>query len=183
MSEVSISVHFLGLSHQETHQLAAESGVAGRIIATNGRWTCFVPFEENQVTEIALAVPDIALLWIYAADYALTLNFFLARHPLGEVSVVWHREPSDPPAIPASERLLDALAKHGVLSVEAAERFAALARSEVTPADAREVRDKAAALLGLPAYEWLSPRACLDTSVEAMRDRFSDAEDIVEDDS
>ncbi len=107
MSEVSISVHFLGLSHEETRELVALAGLAGRIIATNDRWACFVPFEEDRVTEIALAAPDIALLWVYAADYALTLSFFQTQHPLGEVSIVWHRELSDPPGTPPSAELLD----------------------------------------------------------------------------
>jgi len=182
MSEVSISVHFLGLSHEETRELLASVGVHGRIVATNERWTCVVPFEEDQVTEIALAAPDIALLWVYAADYALTLSFFQAQHPLGEVSIIWREELSDPRGVPASAELLDALAKRGALPLENTERFAELVRGKATAFEAREIRDQAAALFGLAAYEWLSPRGCLDTSVEAMRERFLDAEDVVEGD-
>src|SRR5450755_2831333 len=158
MSEVSISVHFLGLSHEETRELLASVGAHGRIVATNERWTCVVPFEEEEVTEIALAAPRIALLWVYAADYALTLSFFQARHPLGEVSIVWHRELSDRPGAPASAELLDVLARRGALSLENTKRFAELARGEATALKAREIRDQAAALFGLAAYEWLSPR-------------------------
>ena len=184
MSEVSTSVHFLGLGPQQTRKLAVASGFAGRIVATNQRWTCFVPFEDDQAMQVVLAASGVALLWTYAEDYALALSFFHGGALVGEGTLAWYEETYAPPVTPPSAELLDALAKVGVLSSEGVEQFAALTRQVAAGAIERDpVRDAAAAILGLAAYQWLSPRACLDTSVEVMRGQHPAAEDVDEDES
>jgi hypothetical protein len=40
------------------------------------------------------------------------------------------------------------------------------------------VRDGAAALLGIPAYEWMSPEYGYDTSIDEIRRLFPGAEEL-----
>lgn len=178
MSEVSTSVHLALMSHAETRALVTRADIGGRIVATNAKWTTFVPFDEEREVEVATAAPGIALTWAYGADFGLELMLFRAGEPLGGVSLAWHGGGSvGPPG--SAPAFTETLVRVEMLSREAGEHFRDLAR-KVSAGEVRGdfVRDAAAKILSLPAYRWLSPIGYVDTSIEALRELYPEAEDI-----
>lgn len=175
MSEVSDNLHFWEATPRDVKRFALAAEVAGRIVASNERWTTFVPLEDDAGTSILLAAPVLGLRWTYFEDFGLGLAFFDAGAELGRLELGWQ----DAPLSPVLPNLMEVLRNKGVTDSFASLEQLARAVSAGTCAP-RLVRDRAAALLGLPAYEWLSPRYCRDTPLDEIQRLYPNAEDLDE---
>ena len=179
MSEASMSVHFWRMGGDEIRQLATSQAVSSRIVASNGFWTCVVPFEAEGATQLAKVAAHIALVWSYYGDYALNLEFFDGGREAGAISLIW--QPGMAPRAHAEMpvELLSYLVTQGVLTSTASAELEALARAVMNEEiSGEDVRDAAAKIFRLAAYEWLSPDVCLDKPIEAFRQWYPEAEDI-----
>ena len=161
----------------QTRDLATATGVGGRIVASNERWTSFVPIEQDGINELAAAVPGLALSWLYAEDFGLGMTFFEATDILGELRFVWALAHNQELATSVDLGLTNVLDSMGILDGidQLLKLTAAIAAQKRRP---HEIRNAAAAMLGLPAYQWLSPRYCCDVSIEELRSRFPHVEDV-----
>ena len=178
MSELSQSLHFWRASHAQARELLNALSQPARIVASNDQWTCIVPTEVEALMGIAHVAPGIVALWSYVADYALEIVFFRDGEELGQLVFSWYRdagfEATSDPESPVAE-----LVRVGVLTANVAVGLATLEKEVANGlAGSTAVRDRAASLLGLAAYEWLSPETCFDTSLEDMHKQFPEAEDI-----
>jgi len=173
MSEVSQSLHLLHATRASTRSIALASRIAGRIIAHNGKWVTFVPFEEDEVPIMAAAVPGVCLRWVYFEDFGLHIEFWEAGVELGRVDLKWQAGEGSVISTIQDTRLLT----RGVsLPLEP---FSSLVRSIAVQLEPpASLRDRAAALLELPAYQWLSPFSVLDTPLDSARQLFPEAEDV-----
>jgi hypothetical protein len=178
LSEISQSLHLWRASRTEARDLLNRLSESARIVASNDRWTCVVPVEVEALMAIARAAPAIVALWSYVDDYALEIVFFRDGTELGQLVFSWHRDAGFE-ATSNPESPTDELKLAGVLTHEAKLELAALSE-EVQTGRARgeAVRDRAASLLGLAAYDWLSSETCFDISLEEHREQFPEAEDV-----
>lgn len=55
MTDVSESLHLLHATNASTRSIALASRIAARIIAHNGKWVTFVPFEERELLTMVAA--------------------------------------------------------------------------------------------------------------------------------
>jgi hypothetical protein len=172
MSEQSESVHLWHADRNQVRRVAHESGVLGRIIASNERWTCFVPFEDESSEAFARGTPGLTLIWTYSADFGLWIALFEAGRKLGTLGFEWGTAPGE-----ASAVVIDRLRRDGIF-----EEFDDLLRLAVavTPEgkDPKTLRNAVAARLGLAAYDWLSPAYSRDTPLEEIQAEFPSAEDL-----
>ena len=173
MSENSESVHVWQRNASEVSQIARLNGINGRIVASNERWTCFIPFEDGFSELFAKRAKGFVVVWKYADDFGLWISAFDAGRELGTLAFEWGAL-----SRPVSQALLEWLKDRS--RGDAMDDLLGLA-AEVGPLGRkpREVRDAVAGRLGLPAYDWLSPHYARDTPIEEIQDEFPDAEDIL----
>jgi hypothetical protein len=177
VSETSETVQFWRATPADVRAAAAAADVAGRIVASNECWTSFVPLEDDEASQLASEAPGTALVWQYSTNYGLGLAFFHAGDLQGEAWFRWETLPGEPPHEASPAALLSFLAENRILdSVVELEQLAQEVRVEQRAPE--EVRDRAAELLRLPAYKWLSPTWCRDTPIESARERYPQAEDV-----
>lgn len=178
MSETSQSLHFWSSSKARIRRVLQDSAVvAARIVAENQRWICVVPSEIDALMEIAAAAGSLVAIWSYTEDVALEIIFYEDGREVGQLVFVWFAPPGFDETEPESP--IDALVDAGVLTADSGAELAEL-REDVRfgKAQGDAVRDRAAKILGLAAYEWLSPEHCLELPLEAFRKRYPDAEDV-----
>lgn len=179
MSELSKSIHFWHTPRDAVRQPAASARAAGRIVASNTNWTCVVPFESAAFQQFAAAAPILALVWSYYDDAALNLEFVEAGSNVGVASLIWEPRLAPSSRAGVDPALVSLLIERGVLSRASAIDFLALAQDVSNGEIAgEEVRDRVATLLGLAAYEWLSPEACVSISLEHFKSAYPEAEDL-----
>ena len=175
MSEASETLHLWGATPSRVRELALTCGVMGRILGSNGRWTSFVPIEDDEVERFAAAWPGLTMRWLYFEDFGLGLDFWEAGSPIGGLKFSWHASQADA----ATPGLVQRLRSKGV--IESIGPLQELARGVLTGVNSPTVvRDRAAALLELPAYEWLSPRYSREMSIEQLVRLLPDARDVEE---
>ena len=172
MSEQSESVHVWRQDPNAVRAAANSAHIAGRIVASNDRWTCFVPSEDETSNLFAQCVAGIALVWSYAEDFGLWLTLFESGRQVGTINFEWGTAPQ--PEVAKMHKLLSDIgiaARLGDLHQMA---------SEVEPQGRapRDVRDAIAAALGLAAWDWLSPQYSSDTALEELRLDFPEAEEV-----
>jgi hypothetical protein len=175
MSERSESLHFWRSGREDVRRLVVSQNAGGRIVACNDRWLCFVPFERMEEDRVIANSKGLVLKWSYNDDYGLGLTFYRDGNELGEAAFVWGDEPPSadlPPELASELRPLE------VLSTNLGEIERVVQDVLARRVSAPDVRDRVGRALGLAAYEWLSPRDCIDMPIEAFRDSFPDAEDI-----
>jgi hypothetical protein len=173
LGEASESLHVWRATHGQTREFLLAAGVFGRIVASNERWTTFVPSENDEITKSVSLLPGLTLHWIYFEDFGLGLNFWENSKELGRAEFRWEAglELSIAPS------LLESLRARRVL--DSFERLHELARDVVAGVCLpRDVRDGAAAMLGVPAYAWMSPGYGRDTSIDEIRRLFPRAEEL-----
>ncbi|HKO53848.1 MAG TPA: hypothetical protein VJV79_39345 [Polyangiaceae bacterium] len=176
MSEVSRSLHFWKGGHAELRLLAEKQSVVGRFVGANERWACAVVYGPEDEQQLLASAPGIVLVWWYADDYALNLAFHQAGRRIGELSLAWG---SAKASAPLRAPLLCWLLQEAVLDGSRVEQLLQLAREvDAGTLGGEPVRDRAAAILGLPAHEWLSPEMCIEVPLEQFREAYADAEDF-----
>lgn len=174
----SMSLHFWHAEPDEVRRALAAQHAAGRIVAANGQWVCFVPFDPSDEQKIIPRSRGLVLKWTYYEDYAINLEFFDDGERLGQASFIWGVElaghaptASVPPQLGSKLRGIGLAA-----SVDQRERLAPRVATGVM--DPEEVRDCAARALGLAAHECLSPQTCLDMPLDEFRSDYPEAEDV-----
>lgn len=178
MSELSESLHFWRTSPAQVAEMVRAAAVPGRIIAANERWTSFVSLEEHEHEQLAESVPALTLHWAFAEDFCLMLTVRDAGKLVAECELGWSPIPEETAPVPMRSNHLEALLEIGIL-VEPAARLELLASAVVArTAIPEQVRDAAARLLGLPAYEWLSPSYCADLGLSQLRQQYPSSEDV-----
>lgn len=178
MSELSESLHFWRVSAPKVRQMVEAVGAPGWIIAESERWTSFVSLEEHEHEQLAETVSAITLHWAYAEDFCLVLTVREGDTLLGECELAWSKVPGETAPVPMRSEQLDRLVEMGIF-VDDPAQLETLA-SAVIAGEARpeQLRDLAAQLLGLPAYEWLSPSYCADLGLAKLRERYPTADEI-----
>lgn len=172
MSEFSESVHVWGGDAASIAALARTSGVAGRFIASNERWATFVTLEDENAEAFVQAVPGLALIWQYADYVGLSITLFDSGRKFGTLDLSWG-EPHEP----ERGHFLEQLGLPGI--VDAFEQLGRLATDVGgTGRNPRELRDRAANALRLPAHEWLSPAYVRDTGLDETQAEFPNARDV-----
>ena len=180
MSESSNSLHFWRTNRLQLRECVRVCRAGGRIVASNEDWTCFIPFEDEFFESVALGAARLVLHWAYDEDFGLRLSFFCAGRALGRLSFECSRSEESPLAA-ASNELSDELSVVGALSGASFQALRDLANEVLAGATSgTDVRDRAADILCLPAYAWLSPLNCIEQSLASFRRAFPDAEDIDE---
>lgn len=173
MSEAAHSLHFWHATTTATRALALSAGTPGRLFSSNNQWTTFVPLDEEEGLTMIIRAPYLALRWIYFQDFGLGLEFWEKGVELGRAEFHWETGQAHEISTALEARLAE---RDLTLPVQS---LLVLAQSVVARSVFPDMlRDRAAALLGLPAYRMLSPASVVDTPIEAERDRFPDAEDV-----
>jgi hypothetical protein len=173
VGEVAHSLHFWHMTPSSVRALAVSVGTAGRIYGSNGHWTTFVPLEEEEGLTMLAHSGGLALRWIYFQDFGLGLEFWDGGAELGRAEFHW--ESGQTHAV--STGLETRLAERGLsVSIQSLLELARKVADRTEPP--RALRDRAASLLGLSAYEWLSPQTVIDTAIETEREQFPEAEDV-----
>ena len=178
MSEYSASLHFWHAEPADVRRAVTAQQAAGRIVAANDQWLCFVPFDPLDEQKIIPHSKGLVLKWTYYDDYALNLEFFYDGERLDQASFIWGVElAGHPPAASVPPQLASKLRGMGLAA--SVDQLESLAPEVVTGVLAsQEVRDGAARALGLAAHEWLSPQTCLGMPLDEFREGFPQAEDI-----
>jgi hypothetical protein len=180
MSEVSQSVHLRETSLAHAVTLLESLHKVGRVVASNSGWTSLVPADIDDLQEICREAQRAAALWSYSEDYALELLFFREGADLGRICFCWDANGG---VVGTSVYeilvLLVELERVGVITTEAGTGLLELAKKvAVSELRGKEVRDEAAAHLGLPAYAWLSHENCFEPSLDEFRLMFPEAVDV-----
>jgi len=179
MSEHSESLHFWRTSREQVRHLVVSQNVAGRIVALNDRWLCFVALDAADQQNIVAHAEGPLLKWSYYDDYALSVEFFRTSRLVGQASFVWGTGLTGQPSsasLPA--QLVTALSGLGFAEESLDELKRIALDVELNKARGIAIRDRVARALGLAAYEWLSPETCLEIPLEEFQEGYPDAEDI-----
>jgi hypothetical protein len=178
MSELSDSLHFWRASSAMVREAARAASVPGTIVASNSRWATFVSLEDDQHETLAELASTLTLHWRYSEDFCLLLTLRNGSRVLGTSEIGWASIPHGTASDLAGNAGLRALSEAGILQTGVAQ-LELLARA-VTGGKAppEEIRDAAAQLLGLPAYEWLSPTYCSELSAAELIRRYPQAEQV-----
>lgn len=180
MSESSQSLHFWHANVGQIRERAKSRGILTRFVKSNARWSSVLPYEQEEADLLACAGDGLAVLWSYDDDRSLQLVFYLDKRPRGGFGFTWRGHNNRGTAgLPTP--IINLLVECGVLAADAREELDAIARAVIaTEIHGRAVRDRVAAVLGLPAYEWLSSAVCLEQPIEKFREKFPEAEDLLE---
>jgi hypothetical protein len=180
VSDNEASLHFWRASRDDVRQFVISCGATGRIFADNANWTCLVPFDRDDEATLLTSWQGIVLNWSYSQDYGLGLNFHQGGRILGGASFIWGTGlRAHLPGGSFSRDLCSHLVASKVLSTEDTEQLEkVLADITAGSISGSVVRDRVAKILGLAAFELLSPETCLLESLESTREDYPDAEDI-----
>jgi hypothetical protein len=172
LSEFSVSYHlYTGDDGREAQKMLRQAKLSGITFGPTNCWLTFVPYAQSKLYR-TLAGPRLAdylsgrtrlttLHYSYAEDHGWTFALARPHQPLMQFACWW--DPS-----PTIERdKFDPLALAPFLSLELVEPL-------LRPLDQEEAASlqpayRFAELLGLPAYEWLSPEIAQDHSDDLLR--------------
>lgn len=180
MSEIATSFHFWCSDAKDLREYLLRVGVSARIVASNAHWTCIVPFSRDDDVSLMSRWAGIVMKWSYYEDYGLSLDFYHREQRLGEASFIWGMDLTDQsPGGTFPDTLRAELIGGGLLTTGNAQAISTLIE-EITRGTAagRTVRDRMGTLLRLPAFQFLSPEACLQVSLEDTRRAYPGAEDV-----
>ena len=180
MSEIGTSFHVRRASHAVVRQFVIVRQVAGRIVASNDYWTCFVPFDREDEAKLVGQWRGTVLRWSYSDDYGLGVDFYRDGSRSGQMSFIWGTAlTGQPPGGTFARELRSALVDSDVLSLNNADDLERLLVEVAAGSSAgKRVRDVVAEILGLAAFEWLSPEMCLEVGLDDARKDYPDAEDV-----
>jgi hypothetical protein len=180
VSEIGSSLHFWRAGRDDAREFVVRLRAAGRIVASNDRWTCFVPFDREDEARLAVEWSGTVLRWSYSGDYGLGVDFCRDGSRCGQMSFIWGTAlTGQPPGGTFERELRSVLLDSDVLSAKNADDLERVLADVAAGSSAgKRVRDHVAEILGLAAFEWLSPEICLEVSLEDARKDYPDAEDV-----